>query len=160
MADHSEIIAEFIKWVKDSNRPASVLLIVSGAMLLLPTSWLAWLGMTTWVQNYKPWVVLLFSCSLVWLATYPFVVWQGRYKIRQRLDNLGKDERYLLSLFVRSDSAVHCVSHRDSPSATPLIREKILFDTGNCDGGRNPYIAIDSWVFQYLKKHKKVVGVD
>jgi len=157
MSEHLEHIAELIRWLKDSTRPAFVLFVVSGAMLLLPKSWLASLGMVTWIQSYKPWTVIIFALSLVWLATYPFAAWHHQYKTIERIRYLAQEERYLLSRFVQADSAVECFGWRDASSASSLIRDTILFETGSRDRSGNPYIAIDPWVFQYLRKHKEFI---
>jgi len=159
MSGFADSIAEFIKWLRDSNRPACVLFVVSGAMLLLPHPWLVALGMTTWIANYKPWAVVVFALCLVWLTTHPFVVWHDHYKIRERIRNSARDERNILSRFIQTDSAIQCFGWRDAPSASSLIRDKILFDTGNRDGSDSPYISIDPWVFQYLRKHREIIGL-
>jgi hypothetical protein len=159
MAAWEEAIVEFVKWIRDSNRPAWVFFIVTGAILLLPQSWLATLGVVTWVVNYKPWIVLLCAVSLVWLATSPFVVWHEHYKIKDRLKNSAKDERFILAQFVRADSAVCCVSLYYAHSAESLIRDKILFDTQQQDNSGSPFIGMNPYVFRYLRKNKDIVGI-
>jgi hypothetical protein len=160
MAGWGESAVEFIKWIRDSNRPAWVFLIVTGAVLLLPDSWLTTLGMATWVANYKPWMVILCAVSLVWLGTSPFVVWHRHYKIKERIKHSGRDEQSVLARFIRTNSVVECFGWSEAPHTSSLIQDKILFDTGSRDGAGNPYISMDPWVFQYLRKHKQNVGIN
>jgi hypothetical protein len=159
MSEFADSVAEFIKWLRDSNRPAWVLFVVSGGTLLLPHSWLGTLGMAAWIVNYEPWVVVICALSLTWLATHPFVVWHHHYQVIERIRHAGADEQFTLSEFIRTNHVIQCIGWSHAPSASSLIKDKILFDTGKRDGGDSPYLGIDPWVFQYLKRHKEIVGL-
>lgn len=160
MSDLANSIGEFVKWLRDSNRPAWVLCIVTSAALLIPSSWISAMGMTAWMTNYKPWLLVVWALSLVWLITHPFVVMHAHHRLKERIRHSASDEKYVLAEFIRADEAIRCFGWNHSPSTHSLIRDKILFDTATRDGGNGVYVGIDPWVFKYLKEHKDVLGIE
>lgn len=95
-------VIEIIKWIRESIRPIVVMLIVSALALFLPQSWLAKIGIVEWLQRFRPWMILLFVGSLVWLATFP--IEHGYLTIRRpgRLKQLTPEEYGVLKYYIQN----------------------------------------------------------
>ncbi|MBZ5662131.1 MAG: superinfection exclusion B family protein, partial [Acidobacteriia bacterium] len=86
-------VVEIIKWIRESIRPIVVLLIVSTLILFLPRSWLNSIGIADWLQRYRPWIILIFVTSLVWLGTFPIENQYHHQKRKGYLKQLTGEEQ-------------------------------------------------------------------
>jgi hypothetical protein len=160
MSETGGAIAEVLKWIRVSVRPVIVLLIVSVLALFIPSSLALKFGLNEWLQRFHPWIVLVFTCSFVWVLTYPVERWYRTRQRKKRLQNLASDEQDALRPYIQNGKTIHTFSAwQNIGLAKNLASLGILSDTLGRDGGQNPHYAIDPWTYEYLRKNPDLVGL-
>jgi hypothetical protein len=159
MGDFTAGIVEIIKWVRESIRPVVVTLIVCALALFLPHLWRTSIGIGDWLQTYRPWMLLLFTGSLVWLGTFPIETRYRRWEHKGRLAKLAGDQQELLKPYVQNKKTVHSASPRTIAVANTLVKLGVLTDSGIIDGLGFREYAIDAWTLSYLCENPNLVGI-
>jgi len=151
-------IIETIKWIRESIRPVVVLLIVSALALFLPHLWLTDIGIEDWLQKFRPWAILFFAVSLVWLCTFPIEKQYHHQKRRRYLRQLTNQERDVLKVFILDAKKTQSFA-MNLATARHLVQQYLLIETSTTDLRGHHVFAMDSWVFSYLKEHPELVGI-
>src|SRR6266404_212903 len=100
-------VIEIIKWIRESVRPVVVFLIVGALALFLPQSWSTNIGIAHWLQRFRPWVILLFAGSVIWLGTFPIEMAYQTHKKKTRFQNLATNEQDALRPYIANKKTVH-----------------------------------------------------
>lgn len=163
---------KFIQWIKLSPKYLFALVVVLGITLFFPKI-TDLLGFTSLVDNFRPWIGLLFLLFLFLLISHGFFplyefAKKGAEKrkrkrtIVKRLQSLTRDEKALLREYISKDTRTNY--HRlDDGVVAGLTNEKIIYLASQAGGAgfsnRWPF-NITSIAWDYLKVHPEVLNDD
>jgi hypothetical protein len=149
---------EIIKWIRESIRPVAVLLIVSALALFLPQTWLANIGIADWLQRYRPWILLFFTGSLIWLGTFPIENQYYHHKRKKYLAHLTDEERNVLKPFILNKKKTQAFA-MTLAIARHLAELHLLKESSTNDAHGHRVFVMDDWVFSYLQEHSELIGI-
>jgi hypothetical protein len=154
-------IIEIIKWIRESIRPVVVILIVSALALFLPCSWLTNIGIAAWLQRYRPFAILFFAGSLVWLASFPVEQCYYGSQKKKRLHNLASNEQEALRPYILNKKTVHRFIWSADGGIVAHLEKSGIFSNVQMVEERSNYadVSIDLWTHGYLFNHPELVGV-
>lgn len=151
-------IIEVIKWIRESVRPVVVLLVVSALALFSPHSWLTNIGIADWLQRYRPWTLLFFTGSLVWLGTFPIESQYNQWQAKRYLKRLTEDERNVLKPFILNAKKTQSFA-MNLAVARHLTKAHVLTESSTIDVHGHVVFEINPGAFSYLMRRPELVGV-
>jgi Super-infection exclusion protein B len=154
-----DAIIEIVKWIRESVRPAIVLLVLAALILFFPHSWASSIGLSDGFSRYRFAAFLSFAGSLVWLLSFPIEKWYQLSKRKKRLAQLTENERDVLKHFIQNAKRTQCFGWSHVAVARSLAKSGILAETSSKDGHGNPYFEIESWAYSDLREHPELVSL-
>ena len=154
-----EAFVEIFKCVRESIRPVVMILILTALALFLPHTWLYGIGIGDWLQTYRPWVILLFAGSSIWLATFPVERLYKIWRMRRRLRNLAGDEKHVLRTYVQNAKTTQAFGNLNIGVAKSLAMRGLLVEVHAAYNGGFPHFRIVPSAFSYLKKRPELLDI-
>jgi|SRR5579864_1002415 len=153
---------------KSAAHLVTTMCVLSALALFLPRHWLQTIGLAGIIEQYRPYILIVFICSVVYFLTRPFFGgdawyrgWLCERRTKRRLAVLASDEKLLLRNFVRNNVSTF-PSLMVLPGASSLEAEGILLPTRTepnwaSANGTLWYTIHDVWILRYLKKHPELL---
>jgi hypothetical protein len=154
--DYLKLIADWLK----SVRTMSIAGTVAACALFLPEKWIQAARIDSAIDKFRPllWLVLV-SCIAGILYDTGHIVFV-RQKLKRRLRNLANDEKDIMRRFVQHNGVSHQFHESEGTITHLLVRDRILFAGNPPITGNNHYnFLTEPWIVEYLKKNKKLVGI-
>jgi hypothetical protein len=156
-----DAISAVVKWLSEhlSFRYLGVIAFVTGLLIFLPLSLLAYFGLDSIAAKYRGIISLVFLFSSLLAVTEPLETkyreWAGKGKIRGYLNDLPGFERALLKRCLLNDGQATRVISDEGP-ARSLEKKDILWKSAELDGQRAVGYSITHPARQVLKEPKYV----
>lgn len=164
-------LSKFLDWLKLPTKTFVALCLASAVLLFSPSSFLASLGLDSFVGSYRPYLgatfVLSFAISAVSLV--PSMVssvlksirprveeFFGIRRGRKRLQELNPEEKKLLSHFILNETRSQNLPIQ-SGVVSALEREKILIRASRFGKNHGFDYNIQPWAWEYLNKNKQLL---
>jgi len=146
--------ANLLKFIENLNKRILVILLlvilmVSSFLLFSPYNYLDKIGLTEFRNNYKSWIGLAFLLSLVICLVICVVV---------IIERIIENKRIIhhLKKFIDSDKQTQYLNSRDE-AVCDLTKKGIIEQLLSFGSVQNTPYNIKSWIFDYLKKHPKLL---
>lgn len=164
-----DILGKIPDWLGLKPRRLVVVTLTTSALLLLPQQTLEVLGLSSLVQDFKPWIGLALLFSLMALvAEGGAPLWlYVREKIKDRmkerelsaiLRDLTTAEKEILASFITKGSRTQAFSAMDGVIAG-LERQGILARVTTVSRSFSFHYGVQPWAWRYLRTHPEVVGI-
>ena len=158
--DHKDVI----DWVKLSPKYLIPISLVSGLLIFANEKLLNTFGLSSLVNNTRPWIAIIFLISTALIASN-FIVWLGGIitkKISQirkkniyikKLHKLSPDEKKILLSYLLQNTRTQTFPFNDGRLAE-LIYYQIIFESSSIGNIDNWPYNIQPWAWDYLLKHQ------
>jgi Super-infection exclusion protein B len=152
-------------WFKAPVKIMAAAAILSSIGLFLPHRWQVLMGVAEWTVRYRvqEWIVFLFG--VVWVMISGVEGLFSLESIRRKLHSLPKDQREILSFYVKENVSAHpWFLAQTGPRSLECEGILVLLPKPAVSAQNEPKLdgilnyRVKPWVLKYLKKRPKLVS--
>jgi len=158
--DHKNVI----DWVKLSPKYLIPFSLVSGFLIFADEETLDTFGLSLIVNNFRPWIAVIFLISSALIASNLIVWFRGfiakkitQYRKvimrRKKLKNLSPDEKMIVLRYLLQNTHTQRFPFNDGRLAE-LIAYQVIYESSNLGNLDSWPYNIQPWAWNYLKKHR------
>ncbi len=162
-------INNFLEAIKLSPKHLLPIFLSSGFLLFSPKQYLELLGLEGFINQYRPWIGLIFILSFALLVSHITIqVWSWvnkKYLSRKRLNasknrlrNLTPDEKKILQRYILKQTKTQSLDIRDG-AVNGLVNENILYRSSNVGMMTIFDHNIQPWAWEFLNKNKDLISL-
>jgi hypothetical protein len=168
----SKIVEKILELVKLSPKYLMAIILATGILLFAKREHMVSLGLADFIDSYRPWISIVFLLSASLFVSYPlsFIASVGykwfykrleTHRSKKRLliwlDNLTPVQKDILRGYI--DKETRTMHLRiDNGVVRELEAAKIIGQaTQFVDNAFCSDYTINTWVYQYLKKHPEII---